>query len=124
MTRNQLLPKYPRSASSGVMFTVGGGGDVSPVASTTVNRGDTIVFHKDPSLIASITHVCAQYNDVCQCATVFNGVSSGAHLALCGDDSEYTISMNATIGADYELYGATDEGPVAGATNGNIHVGG
>ena len=123
MTRNQLLPNYPSNLSGGMMFTVEGNGDISPDTQTIVNRGDWIVLHKDPSLVASVTHVCAQQNDVCKCSTFATGVSSGAHMVICGDDTEYQINTSAAVGTDYELYAATDEGPVENAKTGDVHIG-
>lgn len=123
MTRNQLLPKYPSNLSGGVLFHIGGNGDISPQTQTNVNWGDTIVFHKDPSLVASVTHVCAQQGDVCKCSTLAVGVSSGAHMTLGGDDTEYKINTTAVDGTDYELYAATDEGPIENAKTGDVHVG-
>ena len=82
------------------------------------------MLHKDPSLVASVTHVCAQQNDECKCSTFATGVSSGSHMALVGTDTEYQISTSAGAGTDYELYAATDDGPIANATNGDVHIGG
>lgn len=124
MTRNQLSPKFPSNLSGGTVFVIEGSGDISPDTETIVNRGDWIVLHKDPSLIASVTHVCAQQGAVCKCSTLAVGISSGAHMALGGDDTSYQINTTASVGTDYELYAATDEGPIENATNGDVHIGG
>ena len=122
MTRNQLLPKNA-SNLTGVMFTVEDNGDISPATPQTVNGGDTIVLHKDPSLVASVTHVCARQDDACHCSALVASVSSGDHMALSSTNTDYVINTSAGAG-DYELYAMTDEGPVENATNGQIHVGG
>lgn len=123
MIRNQLFAKYPSNLSGGVMFLVEDN-SITAETQTTANRGDTIVLHKDPSLMASVTHVCAQLNDACQCSTLVEGVSSGNHMALGGTYTEYKIATTAAVDADYELYPVTDEGPVESATNGDVHIGG
>ena len=123
MTRNQLLSKYPSNLSGCVTFHIGGSGDISPQTQTNVSGGDWIVFHKDPSLVASVTHVCAQQSDVCKCSTLAVGVSSGAHMVLGGDETSFQINSNAVESTDYELYAATDEGPIENAKTGDVHVG-
>jgi len=122
MTRNQLLPKNA-SNLTGVMFTVEDDGDISPATLQTFNGGDTIVLHKDPSLVASVTHVCARQDDECRCSALVASVSSGDHMALGSTDTDYVINASAEAG-DYELYAMTSEGPVENATNGIIRVGG
>ena len=123
MTRNQLLPNYPSNLSEGVVFSIEDNGDISPDTQTIVNQDDWIVLHKDPSLVASVTHVCAQQNDECKCSTFAVGVSSGAHLVLVGTDTPYKISTSAVVNTDYELYAATENGPIANATTGDIRIG-
>jgi hypothetical protein len=119
MTRNQLLPK--NANLTGVMFTVETNGDISPDAVQYITGGTTIVLHKDPSLIASITHVCARQGETCKCSTLVGGVSSGDHMALGTVDTDYVINSGAPAGS-YELYAMTEDGPVEDATNGTIHI--
>jgi hypothetical protein len=105
------------------MFTVENNGYISPDTQQTMNAGDSIVLHKDPSLIASVTHVCARQSDTCHCSTLVTGVLSGDHMALGTVDTHYQINANAPAG-DYELYAMTAEGPVENATNGTVRIGG
>lgn len=122
MTRNQQLPKLATNLLGGVIFTVENGGDISPTDAQTVARGDTICIQSDPTLIASVTHVCARQNDVCQCSALV-GVSSGNHMAI-NHEYGYVINMSVAVNSDYDLYAMTDSGPVDSATNGTIHIGG
>src|SRR3954465_11759756 len=107
MTRNQLLPKNANLA--GIMFTVENKGDISPSTEQDVYHSTTIVLHRDASLDASITHVCARQGGTCQCSTLVGGVSSGDHMALDIQDTHYVINSGAPVG-DYELYAMTAEG--------------
>ncbi|HEX8111387.1 MAG TPA: hypothetical protein VF516_26840 [Kofleriaceae bacterium] len=119
MTRNQLLPNYVKNWSGGVMFTVDGSGNITPTAQQNINRGETILTQPDPACNTTFSgHVCARQNDVCQCSTLV-GVSSGSHMAI---GTGYTISSSVTVGSNFEIYAVTDSGPVASATNGNIHI--
>jgi hypothetical protein len=121
MTRNQLLPKYAKNLSGGVMFTVDGGGNIKPTAQQLVNRGETILTQRDTTCNTTFTgQVCARQNDVCQCSTLV-GVSSGSHMVI---GTDYTISSSVTVGSEFEIYAVTDSDPVPGATNGDIHVNG
>lgn len=123
MTRNQQSPKLPSNLSGNTVFVIEGSGDISPDTQTTVARGDWIVLHKDPSLMASVTHVCAQQSDVCKCSILAVGISSGNHMVLGGNDTSYQINSSASVGTDYELYAATDDGPIENARTGDVHVG-
>lgn len=119
MTRNQLLPKYAKNLSGGVIFTVDSKGNVSPDTQQTVNRGDTISLQVATGETFS-GYVCAQQNDVCQCSTLLDGVSSGNHMAI----GSYMINMSVAVDSEFEVYAVPDSGPVAGATNGDIYIGG
>lgn len=123
MTRNQQSPKLPSNLSGNTVFVIGGSGDISPQTQTNVVGGDWIVFHKDPSLVALVTHVCAQQSDVCKCSTLAVGVSSGNHMTLGGNDTSYQINTGAADSTNYELYAATDDGPIETAKTGDVHVG-
>lgn len=120
MSRNQPLPSYATDLSGGVIFTVDGKGNIVPTDQQTVYRGVTILIQAAPMTTFS-GQVCARQNDVCQCSALVEGVSSGNHMVL---GTDYTVNSSVTIGSDFELYAVPDSGPVAGATNGEIHVGG
>lgn len=123
MTRNQLLPKYVKNLSDdGVLFTVDGSGNITPTAQQSVCRGYTILTKPDPACNTTFSgHVCARQGSTCQCSTLVGGVSSGNHMVI---GTEYTINTSVPLDSQYELYAVTDSGPVAGATNGDIYVGG
>ena len=122
MTRNQLLPNYVKNWSGGVMFTVDGYGNITPTAQQTVNRGETILTQADTGGNTTFSgQVCARQNNVCQCSTLVAGVSSGSHMSI---GTGYTVNSSVTVGSVYQLQSMTDSEPVAGATNGEIHVGG
>ena len=121
MTRNQLLPKYVKDLSDGVLFTVDGSGNITPTAQQTVCQGYTILTQNDPACTTPFSgHVCARQNNACQCSTLVAGVSSGNHMAI---GTEYTVN-SVPLNSHYELYSVTGSGPVAGVTNGDIYVGG
>ena len=122
MTRNQLLPKYVKNLSDdGVLFTVDGSGNITPTTRQTVCQGYTILTQADPACTTQFSgHVCARQNNVCQCSALVAGVSSGNHMAI---GTEYTVN-SVPLNSQYELYAVTGSGPVAGATNGDIYVGG
>jgi hypothetical protein len=103
MTRNQLLPKYVKNWSGGVIFTVDGSGNITPTAQQTVYRGQTIVTQAATGGNTTFSgHVCAQQSDACQCSTLVDGVSSGSHMAI---------------------YAITDSGPVPNARTGDVVIG-
>lgn len=122
MTRNQLSQDVVKNLSGGLLFTVDGSGNIAPTTQQTVARGGTILTQPLSASTAPFTgHVCAQQNDVCKCGTLVSGLASGAHMAI---GTAYTVSASVAVGSDFELYAATDSGPVPNATNGDIHVGG
>lgn len=122
MTRNQLLPQYVKNWSGGVMFTVDGSGNITPTTQTTVYRGQTIVTQAATGGTTTFSgHVCAQQNDVCQCSTLVDGLSSGSHMAI---GTGYTVKSSVPLDSEFELYAVTESGPIASATNGDIQVGG
>lgn len=122
MTRNQLLPQYVKNWSGGVMFTVDGSGNITPTTQTTVYRGQTIVTQAATGGNTTFNgHVCAQQNDVCQCSTLVDGLSSGSHMAI---GTGYTVKSSVALDSEFELYAVTASGPIANATNGDIQVGG
>jgi hypothetical protein len=121
MTRNQLLPKYVKNWSGGVIFTVDGSGNITPTAQTTVYRGQTIVTQAATGGNTTFSgHVCAQQNDVCQCSTLVDGVSSGSHMAI---GTGYTVKSSVPFSSEFEIYAVTDSGPVPNASNGDILIG-
>jgi hypothetical protein len=121
MTRNQLLPKYVKNLSGGVMFIVDGRGYITPTAQQTVYREQTIVTQADTSCTTTFSgHVCARQNDVCQCSTLVDSVSSGNHMVI---GTGYTIKSSVALNSTFEIYAVTDSGPVAGASNGDIVIG-
>lgn len=121
MTRNQLLPKYAKNLTGGVMFTVHGNGDITPITQQNVSREETILTQHDSTCTTPFTgQVCARQDDVCQCSALV-GVSSGDHMAI---GTPYTVRSSAPLDNDFELYAVVDSEPVPGATNGDIHVNG
>jgi hypothetical protein len=118
MTRNQLLPNVVRNWS-GLMFSVDSGGNITPTAQQNISRGQTILTQAATGGNTTFSgHVCAQQNEVCQCSTLVDNVSSGNHMAL---GTGYTVKSTAPL-QEFELYAITDSGPVPGATNGDIRV--
>jgi hypothetical protein len=121
MTRNQLLSKYAKNLSGGVMFTVDGSGNITPTAQQTVYREQTIVTQADTTCNTTFSgHVCARQNNVCQCSTLVDGVSSGNHMAI---GTGYAVKSSVAENATFEIYAVTDSGPVANASNGDIVIG-
>jgi hypothetical protein len=121
MTRNQLTQDVEKY-SGGVIFTVDSKGNITPVTQQTVARGESILTHASTTSTTQFSGgVCARQNEVCQCSILISGVASGTHMAV---GTAYAISATAPLGGDYELYAVTSTGPVANATNGEIHVGG
>src|ERR1044071_5122612 len=108
MTRNQLLPKFVKNWSGGVIFTVDGSGNITPTAPQTVYRGQTIVTQAATGGNTTFSgHVCAQQNDVCQCTTLVDGLSSGSHMSI---GTGYTVKSNVPFDSEFEIYAVTGSG--------------
>jgi hypothetical protein len=121
MTRNQLTQDVVKNLSGGLLFTVDSSGNIAPITQQTVARGGTILTQPLPGSTAPFSgHVCARQSDVCKCSTLVTGLASGAHMAI---GTAYTVSMSVAVGSDFELYAATDSGPVANAGTGDVHIG-
>lgn len=122
MTRNQLLPKFVKNWSGGVIFTVDGSGNITPTAQQTIYRGQTIVTQAATGGTTTFSgHVCAQQNDVCQCTTLVDGLSSGNHMAI---GTGYTVKSNVSFNSTFEVYAVTGSGDkVLNASNGEILIG-
>lgn len=123
MTGNELLPNNGKNGSGGVMFSVDGGGNITP----TAQHGRQTIHPGKPILTKAVTdgttfsgHVCAQQNDMCQCSTLVDGVSSGSHMAI---GTGYTVKQRVPLDGTLALYAITDSGPVPNASNGEILIG-
>ena len=123
MTRDQLLPNNGKNGSDGVMFSVDGGGNITPAARhgrQTLPPGRTLVTQAANGTTTFSGHVCAQQNHACQCSTLVDGVSSGGHMAI---GTEYTVKSSVPLDSAFALYAITDSGPVPNASNGDVVIG-
>ena len=121
MTRNQLLPKYVKNWSDGVIFTVDGSGNIDPTTQTTVYRGQTVVTQAATGGNQPFSgHVCARQNNACQCSSLVDGLSGGSHMAI---GTGYTVKSTVPFSSEFELYAVTDSGPVPNARTGDIIIG-
>jgi hypothetical protein len=120
MTRNQLLPKYLKNWSGGVIFTVDSSGNIDPTTQTTVYRGQTVVTQAAPGGNQPFSgHVCARQNNACQCSSLVDGLS-GSHMEI---GTGYTVKSTVPFNSEFEIYAVTDSGPVANARTGEIVIG-
>ena len=124
MTRNQQSPKLPSNLSGSVMFSVDPGGNITPTAAQgtqSIQRGDTLVTQAVTVNNSTFSgHICARQSDVCKCSTLVDNVSSGNHMVV---GTGYSIKQSVADG-EFEIYAVSGEGPIPGATNGDIQVGG
>ena len=121
MTRNQFTRDVTKYSACPI-FTVDANGDVAPPETQGVSRGGSLLLHAATS--ASTTpysgYVCVRAQGVCSCAAVIGNLFGLPHMKI--SDTAYHIRSDAPE-SDFEIYAVTDEGPIAGATNGDIHVG-
>jgi len=124
MSRNQLLPNQLRNYASSVNFSVDGDGNITP----TEAQGAQDVAIQGTIVTTAVTtgnktfsgQACARHNDVCQCSTVVENVTSGNHMVL---GTGYRVRSTVTVGSTFEIYAVTSSGPVANASNGEIIIG-
>jgi hypothetical protein len=124
MTRNQLLPDHVKDWPGDVMFSVDGGGNITPTAQhgrQTIHPGKTLVTQAATGGATTFSgHVCAQQNKECRCSTLVDGVSSGSHMAI---GTGYTVKSSVPLDSTFALYAVTDSGPIPSASNGDILIG-